>query len=60
LESAQQPSNGLEMYSEEWMTNLIEQSKIARRLWADKNNQGLIQQLTESGRKLGWVVPIKK
>lgn len=59
LEPAEQPREKLERYSEEWLAEMKRWIESGQRLVADQMDREAREQFLESGRKLGFIVPIK-
>jgi len=48
----------LERYSKEWLKELERLTEAGQQLLANPTDARLMQQLVESGSRLGWVIPI--
>jgi hypothetical protein len=60
LEPLEQPKEHLEPYTKEWLAELNRFLKAATRLNANNKDAEALAQLSESGKRIGWIVPIKK
>lgn len=49
-----------ERFSPEWNAALQRFVDAGKKLLANNNDRAALDQLSESGKKLGWVVPIEK
>lgn len=60
LEPAEQPSDKLERYSPEWTAEMNQFVESGQRWIANPNDMEALEQFSESGRKLGIIVPKDK
>lgn len=57
---AEAPNEKLETYSSEWTAQFNRMLKAAQRWLADANDRSAFDEMADAGRKIGWIVPIKK
>jgi hypothetical protein len=58
LEALEEPTAKLKQFSSEWNTELARWIGAVQRLIANNNDLAALQEFTESGSKIGFVVPI--
>jgi hypothetical protein len=58
LEAIEEPTATLKQYSAEWNAELARWIDAGQRLMANNNDLAALQEFSESGSKIGYIVPI--
>lgn len=58
LEALEEPTAKLRQYSPEWNAELARWLDAGQRLMANNNDLAALQEFSESGSKIGFIVPI--